>query len=44
MIVFVDNYEWVSAISLAIVGEHTSIRINGIDTPEIRGKCDKESN
>jgi len=24
----------------AIVGEHMSIRINGIDTPELRGKCD----
>ena len=26
----------------AIVGEHMSIRVNGIDTPELRGKCDKE--
>ena len=26
----------------AIVGEHMSIRINCIDTPELRGKCDKE--
>jgi|TARA_R110002124_G_C8971684_1_gene515186 micrococcal nuclease len=26
----------------AIVGEHMSIRINGIDTPELRGKCEKE--
>ena len=26
----------------AIIGEHMSIRINGIDTPELRGKCDKE--
>jgi len=26
----------------AIVGEHMSIRINGIDTPELQGKCDKE--
>tara|TARA_R100000544_G_C2227255_1_gene61739 strand:- start:6030 stop:6476 length:447 start_codon:yes stop_codon:yes gene_type:complete len=26
----------------AIVGKHMSIRINGIDTPELRGKCDKE--
>jgi micrococcal nuclease len=26
----------------AIVGEHMSIRINGIDKPELRGKCDKE--
>ena len=25
-----------------IVGEHMAIRINGIDTPELRGKCDKE--
>lgn len=25
-----------------IVGEHIPIRINGIDTPELRGKCDKE--
>ena len=26
----------------AIIGEHMSIRINGIDTPELRGKCEKE--
>lgn len=26
----------------AIVGEHMSIRINGIDTPELRGKCEAE--
>jgi micrococcal nuclease len=26
----------------AIVGEHMPIRINGIDTPELRGKCEKE--
>lgn len=25
-----------------IIGEKISIRVNGIDTPEIRGKCDKE--
>lgn len=25
-----------------IIGERMSIRINGIDTPEIRGKCKKE--
>lgn len=25
-----------------IVGEKISIRVNGIDTPEIRGKCEKE--
>ena len=25
-----------------IVGEHMSIRINGIDTPELRGKCPEE--
>jgi len=25
-----------------IVGEHMAIRINGIDTPELRGKCEKE--
>ncbi|NQZ27460.1 MAG: thermonuclease family protein [Colwellia sp.] len=25
-----------------IVGEHMSIRINGIDTPELRGKCPRE--
>jgi micrococcal nuclease len=24
------------------IGEKISIRINGIDTPEIRGKCEKE--
>lgn len=26
----------------AIIGEHMAIRINGVDTPELRGKCDKE--
>ena len=26
----------------AVIGEHMSIRINGIDTPELRGKCDEE--
>ena len=26
----------------AVIGESMSIRINGIDTPELRGKCDKE--
>ncbi len=26
----------------AIVGEHMAIRINGIDTAELRGKCEKE--
>lgn len=26
----------------AIVGEHMAIRINGIDTPELRGKCEVE--
>ena len=25
-----------------IIGEKINIRVNGIDTPEIRGKCDKE--
>lgn len=25
-----------------IVGEHMSIRVNGIDTPELRGKCEYE--
>ena len=25
-----------------IIGEKISIRVNGIDTPEIRGKCEKE--
>ena len=25
-----------------IIGEKISIRINGIDTPEIKGKCEKE--
>ena len=25
-----------------IIGEKISIRVNGIDTPEIRGKCDQE--
>jgi len=26
-----------------IIGEKINIRVNGIDTPEIRGKCDKET-
>ncbi len=26
----------------SIVGEKMAIRLNGVDTPEIRGKCDKE--
>jgi micrococcal nuclease len=26
----------------AVIGESMSIRINGVDTPELRGKCDKE--
>jgi micrococcal nuclease len=26
----------------AIIGEHMAIRINGIDTPELRGKCEAE--
>jgi micrococcal nuclease len=26
----------------AVIGEHMSIRINGIDTPELRGKCETE--
>jgi micrococcal nuclease len=25
-----------------IISEKISIRVNGIDTPEIRGKCEKE--
>jgi len=25
-----------------IIGQHISIRINGVDTPEIRGQCDQE--
>ncbi len=25
-----------------IIGEKINIRVNGIDTPEIRGKCEKE--
>ncbi len=25
-----------------IIGDEISIRVNGIDTPEIRGKCEKE--
>jgi len=25
-----------------IIGERINIRVNGIDTPEIRGKCEKE--
>jgi micrococcal nuclease len=26
----------------AVIGESMSIRINGVNTPELRGKCDKE--
>jgi micrococcal nuclease len=26
----------------AVIGDSMSIRINGVDTPELRGKCDKE--
>jgi len=26
----------------AIAGEHIGIRVNGIDTPEMRGKCEQE--
>jgi len=26
----------------SIIGEKISIRVNGIDTPEIKGKCEKE--
>jgi len=26
----------------ALIGKHISIRVNGVDTPEMRGKCDKE--
>ena len=26
-----------------IIGNKISIRVNGIDTPDIRGKCEKES-
>ena len=26
-----------------IIGEKISIRVNGIDTPEIKGKCEKET-
>ena len=26
-----------------IIGEKINIRVNGIDTPEIRGKCEKET-
>ena len=25
-----------------IIGQHIGIRINGVDTPEIRGKCEQE--
>jgi len=25
-----------------IIGQHMGIRINGVDTPEIRGKCEQE--
>jgi len=27
-----------------LIGKNVSIRVNGIDTPEIRTKCDKENN
>jgi micrococcal nuclease len=26
----------------ALIGKRISIRVNGVDTPEMRGKCDKE--
>ncbi len=26
----------------AIIGKHISVRVNGIDTPKLHGKCDKE--
>jgi len=25
-----------------LIGKHISVRVNGIDTPELRGKCDRE--
>ena len=28
----------------AVIAESMSIRINGIDRPELRGECDKEKN
>ena len=45
--VYVRNYDG-DTITLhlpglhPIIGDKISIRVNGIDTPEIRGKCDKE--
>lgn len=26
----------------ALIGKRISIRVNGVDTPEMRGKCDQE--
>lgn len=26
----------------AIVGDHIAVRVNGVDTPEMKGSCDKE--
>ena len=27
-----------------IIGQHMGVRINGVDTPEMRGKCEQEKN
>lgn len=46
-VVFIDNYDG-DTITVdipyvpPIIGEHISVRVFGIDTPEIRGACDKE--
>jgi micrococcal nuclease len=32
-----------NSFSPTIIGEKISIRVNGIDTPEIKGKCEKET-
>ena len=45
--IYVRNYD-VDTITFnlpglhPIIGEKISIRVNGIDTPEIKGKCEKE--
>lgn len=37
-----DTFRCTIAGYPGIVGERIGIRVNGIDTPEMRGKCDKE--
>ena len=34
---YVNIHDWP-----AIVGEHIAVRVNGVDSPEMKGKCKKE--